>query len=332
MAVVGLDIGGTLCKLAVLVDVRNLDHVADLQSLVVSESSNLQFSCSLGTIGFYHFPSSDILSFMDTAVQKKLVDKFSLRVATGGGAFKYSDDLVSKFRVSLTKFDEMSSLLKGLDFLFQHVPNECFSVSKGVSQSVTMKYPFLLVNIGTGVSILRVDSAQSFERVSGSAIGGGTFLGFCQVLLSNSKLTFEEAMDLASKGDYKTVDTLVSDIYGGDYKEINLKGSTIASSLGKACRLTPNPQECKIGNNKDLASSVLHMVAANTGQLALMTAKTLKLERIVFAGNFLRHNETSRNFLSKSIQHWSNETMQALFLTHEGFCGSLGALLLGLSL
>ena len=35
-------------------------------------------------------------------------------------------------------------------------------------------YPYLLVSIGTGVSILRVDGPRQHERVSGSTIGGGT--------------------------------------------------------------------------------------------------------------------------------------------------------------
>lgn len=41
-------------------------------------------------------------------------------------------------------------------------------------------YPYLVVNIGSGVSILKVNSASSFERVSGSSIGGGTYWGLCR--------------------------------------------------------------------------------------------------------------------------------------------------------
>lgn len=37
-------------------------------------------------------------------------------------------------------------------------------------------YPYLLVNIGSGVSILKVTSDTSYERVSGSSLGGGTFI------------------------------------------------------------------------------------------------------------------------------------------------------------
>lgn len=36
-------------------------------------------------------------------------------------------------------------------------------------------YPYLLVNIGSGVSVLKVTGDKSYERVSGSSLGGGVF-------------------------------------------------------------------------------------------------------------------------------------------------------------
>ena len=37
-------------------------------------------------------------------------------------------------------------------------------------------FPYLVVNIGSGVSILKVKSPGVFERVSGSSLGGGTYV------------------------------------------------------------------------------------------------------------------------------------------------------------
>jgi pantothenate kinase len=42
-------------------------------------------------------------------------------------------------------------------------------------------YPFLLVNIGSGVSILEVRTCFDFDRVTGSALGGATYWGLCKV-------------------------------------------------------------------------------------------------------------------------------------------------------
>jgi pantothenate kinase len=42
-------------------------------------------------------------------------------------------------------------------------------------------------------------------------------------LLTNCS-SFEEALELASKGDNRNVDKLVRDIYGGDYDRFHLSG------------------------------------------------------------------------------------------------------------
>jgi pantothenate kinase len=70
------------------------------------------------------------------------------------------------------------------------------------------------VNIGSGVSILKVNSATSFERVSGSSVGGGTYWGLCRLLTKCE--SYEEVLDLAETGDATEIDMLVRDIYGGD--------------------------------------------------------------------------------------------------------------------
>lgn len=46
----------------------------------------------------------------------------------------------------------------------------------------TPQLPCLLVNIGSGVSIIKVDEDGSFERVSGTSIGGGTLWGLLSML------------------------------------------------------------------------------------------------------------------------------------------------------
>lgn len=46
----------------------------------------------------------------------------------------------------------------------------------------TGMFPYLVVNIGTGVSVLKVTSPCTYERVSGSSLGGGTYWGLCRIL------------------------------------------------------------------------------------------------------------------------------------------------------
>lgn len=59
------------------------------------------------------------------------------------------------------------------------------------------------------------------------SLGGGTFLGLCCLLTGCE--TFEEALEMAAKGDSTNVDKLVKDIYGGDYERFGLQGSAVAS-------------------------------------------------------------------------------------------------------
>jgi type II pantothenate kinase len=65
-------------------------------------------------------------------------------------------------------------------------------------------YPYLLVMIGTGVSVIRVDGPRKHERISGSTIGGGTYWGLCKLLTDVED--FESVLNLAEKGDPSKVD------------------------------------------------------------------------------------------------------------------------------
>jgi pantothenate kinase len=91
-------------------------------------------------------------------------------------------------------------------------------------------YPYLLVNVGSGVSILKVDSAESYQRIDGTSLGGGTFWGLCNLLTGADN--FDEMLELSAKGDSTKVDLLVGDIYGTDYSNIGLPAHIIASSYG----------------------------------------------------------------------------------------------------
>ena len=187
-------------------------------------------------------------------------------------------------------------------------------------------YPYLLVTIGTGVSILRVDGPRQHERISGSTIGGGTYWGLCR-LLTNSE-SFEDVIDLAEKGDPFKVDMMVGDIYGKGsdaLEKLGLSANLVASSFGKLVA-KQNPAEGL--EQEDLARALLLMITNNIGQVAYLNAQLHKTKRIYFVGNFLRHNVISQQRLAFAIDFWSGGKNEALFLEHEGYFGALGAFLL----
>lgn len=96
-------------------------------------------------------------------------------------------------------------------------------------------YPYLLVNIGSGVSMIKVSGPRNYERIGGTSLGGGTLWGLLSLL--TGARTFDDMLAMAEKGDNTAVDMLVGDIYGTDYNKIGLKSTTIASSFGKVFRM-----------------------------------------------------------------------------------------------
>jgi len=187
-------------------------------------------------------------------------------------------------------------------------------------------YPYLIVTIGTGVSILRVDGPRKHERISGSTIGGGTYWGLCR-LLTNVE-SFEDVMKLAEDGDPSKVDLMIGDIYGKGsdaLEKLGLSANLVASSFGKLIA-KQNPAEGL--QQEDLARALLLLVTNNIGQVAYLNAQIHKTKRIYFVGNFLRQNVISQQRLSFAINFWSAGKNEALFLEHEGYFGALGAFLL----
>eukprot|EP00898_Chlorokybus_atmophyticus_P002460 jgi/Chlat1/3214/Chrsp22S03498 len=238
--------------------------------------------------------------------------------ATGGGSYRFAEAFKRRLGLTLSKEDEMASLVAGANFLLrvgrcspfvfvalgEAIEDEAFQFSNGEKEFVRLHgqlFPYLLVNIGSGVSM--VDGEGDFARVSGTNLGGGTFWGLCRLLtkcqrcssmqslhpniLVCTATSFDEMLELSAKGNNATVDMLVGDIYGGvDYAKVGLSADTIASSFGKH-----------------------------------------GLKRIFFGGFFIRGHSYTMQTINFAINFWSKSTMKATFLRHEGFLGALGAFL-----
>ncbi|KAG4997171.1 hypothetical protein JHK85_028610 [Glycine max] len=141
--------------------------------------------------------------------------KIAQNKATSGGAHKFADLFKERLRFSPDKEDEMSCLVARANFLLKAIRHEAFTHMEGQKEFVQINtkdlFPYLLVNIGSGVSMIKVDGDGKYERVSGTNVGGG-FLK-----MSSS---FGELLELSQKGDNSNTDMLVGDIYGGmDYSK-----------------------------------------------------------------------------------------------------------------
>lgn len=272
-------------------------------------------------------------------------------MATGGGAYKYYDDMKQTLGVEILREDEMECLIMGLDFFITEIPREVFSYSEiepmQFEEPRADIYPYLLVNIGSGVSMVKVSGPKQFERIGGTSLGGGTLWGLLSLL--TGARTFDDMLAMADKGDNTTVDMLVGDIYGTDYGKIGLKTTTIASSFGKVFKMKRRGERSAEDGNgmhngdveqpdgsstperpfapEDISRSLLYAVSNNIGQIAYLQSEKHQLQHIYFGGSFIRGHRQTMNTLSYAIKFWSKGEKTAYFLRHEGYLGSVGAFL-----
>ena len=283
-----------------------------------------------GHVYFAQFATRKMPRFLEMVESHNVVNKNTQVCGTGGGARKFGRRIKEVLDLTISHSDELNSLITGINFMFKQSSSEAYRVNHATYEKDGKRehirigrtsFPYLLVNIGSGVSILKVYRDGKHERVGGTALGGSTFFGLCCMLTGCS--TFEEALALAERGDASKIDLLVEDIYGGDYAEFDLPGSTVASSLGKLA----NPEVREKAKREDLARAVLDAITNNVGSLALLHAKAHNTPEIIFAGNFLRKNWISVARLAFSVEFWSKNARHASFLTHEGYLGAFGALM-----
>lgn len=255
--------------------------------------------------------------------------------ATGIGTFKHADLLQNKLGLSVDKEDEIGCLIKGCNFLLKNIPNEAFAYHRHgdpeyVFQSADPNiFPYMLVNIGSGVSIMKVESESCYERIGGTATGGGTFWGLGSLLTSAKG--FDELLNLAEKGDHRNVDVLVGELAGGDYTKFGLSEDLIATAFGKAmnCNSDSNEKTKSQFAEADIAKSLLFTISNDIGQIACLYAMMHNLKKVYFGGHFLRNHPLSMHTVSFAINYWSRGQVQSLFLRHEGYLGAIGAFLKG---
>jgi type II pantothenate kinase len=205
-----------------------------------------------GRLHFLHFETRNMVQTIKFLSSNALAENITSIGCTGGGSHKYADEFQQELEITFNKFDELGCLVRGMHFALTNFKDECYTFRNAVippvevspggtsqpvdpvpisvkrwqkdlkeyTQRVDLPYealssfPYLVVNIGSGVSILKVSAPGVYERVSGSSLGGGTYWGLCRLLTKCA--TYDEVLDVAETGDAGQVDMLVKDIYGGD--------------------------------------------------------------------------------------------------------------------
>ncbi|XP_012488357.1 pantothenate kinase 2 isoform X2 [Gossypium raimondii] len=336
-----LDIGGSLIKLVYFSrhEGQSIDDKRKKTVKEISNGSRRSYPILGGRLHFVKFETSKLNECLDFISSKQLhngIDSHywnseatnkenAVIKATGGGAYKFADLFKERLGVSIDKEDEMDCLVAGANFLLKAIRHEAFTHMEGHKEFVQIDhndlFPYLLVNVGSGVSMIKVDGDGKFQRVSGTNVGGGTYWGLGRLLTKCN--SFDELLELSQRGDNRTIDMLVGDIYGGmDYSKIGLSASTIASSFGKAIS---DKKELEDHRPEDISLSLLRMISYNIGQISYLNALRFGLKRIFFGGFFIRGHAYTMDTISFAVHFWSQGQAQAMFLRHEGFLGALGA-------
>jgi pantothenate kinase len=369
---VGIDIGGTLAKVVVVATSGHLKKVSmEFSSAVMIHEkfsaeehdihpSDLGYGSATdaGDLAFemFSFDSRDIkplLRFLEKLLVCESNDHPVIRV-TGGGALKFRSEFNETFQGSrFMKIDEMDAIATGFTFLVERT-NSSFifnaldsSWAPVPQEELISPYPLLLVNIGSGVSMLRIDSPTDFTRVQGSPIGGGTVLGLCRALFGAK--SFEEIMELSMMGNSGAVDLSVGELIGAPPDDDFWNYNTLASSLTKL-----NTLDRKDVSRADLAQSVVRMVSYNIGYLAYLVSLLHDCPRIYFSGKYVNKHIPTMEAISYAVKFYENwkppptaEESVAVgpesdfpsrmepheikrdvrFLHQEGYVGAIGALL-----
>ena len=289
-----------------------------------------------GTLHFIQFETARMDGAVRLLVENDLHMAIYRLACTGGGAIKFAAKFEAEAGINIEPTDELAALAKGLDFLLDHARAEVYTYERvdfrtlrgeltTCDQTREGRFPYLVVNIGSGVSILKVQGPTQIERVSGTSLGGGTYFGLCSLLTKCT--SFAQLLAMCEHGDPTAVDMTVGDIYGAaGYGRFGLDASTVASSFGKMQRhrgvdVTP-PRE------PDMARALLVMITQNIGQVAYLNAQVHGIQKIFFVGSFLsRKNTISSQLLAYAINFWSKGNMSAQFFRHEGYFGSIGSFL-----
>lgn len=179
-----------------------------------------------------------------------------------------------------------------------------------VKESMPMGEKFLLVIIGTGTSWFTIDGDQ-YERVLGSGIGGGTFMGLGNMFAELKD--FSKLVKLSSTGERGRVDLLVKDIYFPEEPPIH--GDLTASNFAKSGIEESSPA--------DRMAAVTNMISETITLLTVQASTLQNIQKVVFIGSTLSGNKPLQNSIDYYIKM---SGLDPVFLPDGEYSGAIGAM------
>jgi type II pantothenate kinase len=181
-----------------------------------------------------------------------------------------------------------------------------------------VREPYLLVSLGTGTSVLRVEP-HAVTRVGGSSLGGGTLMGLAALICDCRD--FDTLRELAARGDRRHVDLVLADLYPPEQSP--LPGHTTASSFARVAA-TETAAKADVSHR---AAGLMGLLGENIGLLASALARAENVLDVVFGGSVLRDNPTLTGLLQGVL---AVHGQRAHLLPEGEYAGAMGALMTAL--
>jgi len=173
-----------------------------------------------------------------------------------------------------------------------------------------------LLGTGTAFAAVRGSAGTAFAAVRGGTVnhmggtplGGGSFSGIAYRVAP--RLSYEDTIAAAERGDRRAVDTMISDVYPDGIGRVG--PDLTAAHLSRR----------GAGSLEDFLAGLLNLHGENIAQIAAGRARMANLGRLVLCGGFIHNNPR----LLESITHMAGlfglpvETVPA-----PGYAGAIGA-------
>eukprot|EP01065_Artemidia_motanka_P041075 TRINITY_DN5263_c5_g1_i1.p1 TRINITY_DN5263_c5_g1~~TRINITY_DN5263_c5_g1_i1.p1 ORF type:complete len:1588 (+),score=526.34 TRINITY_DN5263_c5_g1_i1:483-4766(+) len=196
---------------------------------------------------FLRMPTPVLPTFLEWLAKRSLITDSGVPCC-GAAAERFRPQFRDVLGVDLMVETDSATFIRGLHGLLRlrhkaevfTLPRGAVAAKRAAEQvsAVPLSYPYLAVNVGSGVSVFLVkDAVGSFERVAGSSIGGGTFWGMCKMMTKIRTWEDLEAIRDGDAGSNAKVDLLVGDTHiGSSDPTTGLQQSIVASSFGRVGR------------------------------------------------------------------------------------------------
>ena len=273
MYIFSLDIGSTNIK-AIILEIKNDGKEEKINLIGKVRKKNTDFALFISEL------------FDEYSIKKELVENI---IVTGTGA-SFLDDTYEGIKI--IKVDEFDAIGYG-GLLLSNI-NEA-----------------IVVSIGTGTTVIRSNLYKN-ERLTGTGLGGGTFVGLSNAILQNRLVndnvkTFNELIEMAKLGNRKNADLLIGDISKSVIGDMSFD-ITAANFAGTNKTFSEN----------DLIASVANMIIENISLIVKGVNKELP---VIYIGTFVSDEYIMNRFKELSEYIGNN----VVFTNDAAFAISIGA-------